>query len=107
MVRDREKLSWKEWGERVDRYLEHVVFLFSPDLFIVGGGVSRKADKWLQYVDVDAEIAVATLENEAGIVGAASIAEQATTRLKPTALPPARAARLHAWRRQRRLAGAP
>ena len=56
VIRDREKLSWKEWGERVDRYLEHVVFLFSPDLFIVGGGVSRKADKWLQYVDVDVEI---------------------------------------------------
>lgn len=75
VVRDREKLSWEEWGERIDRYLAHVVFLFSPDLLILGGGVSRKADKWLKYVDVDAEIAVATLENEAGIVGAASIAE--------------------------------
>jgi polyphosphate glucokinase len=78
VVRDREKLSWKEWGQRVDRYLQHVEFLFSPDLFIVGGGVSRKADKWLDYVDVDTEIAVASLENEAGIVGAASIAELAT-----------------------------
>jgi polyphosphate glucokinase len=77
VIRDREKLSWKEWGERVDRYLEHVEFLFSPDLFIVGGGVSRKADKWLQYVDIDTEIVVALLENEAGIVGAALIAEQA------------------------------
>ena len=48
VVRDREHLSWKEWGERVDRYLEHVVFLFSPDLLIIGGGVSRKADRWLQ-----------------------------------------------------------
>jgi polyphosphate glucokinase len=79
VIRDRERLSWKEWGERVDRYLEHVVFLFSPDLLIIGGGVSRKADKWLQYVDVDVEIAVASLENEAGIVGAASIAEHAKT----------------------------
>jgi polyphosphate glucokinase len=78
VVRDREHLSWKEWGERVDRYLEHIVFLFSPDLLIVGGGVSRKSEKWLRYVDVDVEIAVASLENEAGIVGAASIAEQAT-----------------------------
>ena len=77
VVRDREKLSWKEWGERVDRYIEHVEFLFSPDLFIVGGGVSRKADKWLEYVDIDTEIVVASLENEAGIVGAALIAEQA------------------------------
>jgi polyphosphate glucokinase len=78
VIRDREHLSWKEWGERVDRYLEHIVFLFSPDLLIVGGGVSRKSEKWLRYVDVDVEIAVASLENEAGIVGAASIAEQAT-----------------------------
>ena len=80
VVREREKLSWKEWAERVDRYLAHVVFLFSPDLLILGGGVSRKPDKWLPYVDVDAEIAVATLENEAGIVGAASIAEHAKPR---------------------------
>ena len=79
VIRDREHLSWKEWGERVDRYLEHVVFLFSPDLLIIGGGVSRKSEKWLRYVDVDVEIAVASLENEAGIVGAASIAEQAAT----------------------------
>jgi polyphosphate glucokinase len=47
-------------------------------LLILGGGVSRKSEKWLKYVDVDVEIAVASLENEAGIVGAASIAEQAT-----------------------------
>jgi polyphosphate glucokinase len=77
VVRDRERLSWKEWGKRVDRYLEHVEFLFSPDLFIVGGGVSRKAEKWLEFVDIDTEIVVAALENEAGIVGAASIAEHA------------------------------
>ena len=78
VIRDREHLSWKEWGERVHRYLEHVMFLFSPDLLIIGGGVSRKSERWLQYVEVDVEIAVASLENEAGIVGAASIAEQAT-----------------------------
>ena len=47
---------------------------------IIGGGVSRKADKWLPYVDVDVEIVVASLENEAGIVGAAPIAEQAVDR---------------------------
>jgi polyphosphate glucokinase len=77
-ARDKEGLSWKEWGKRVDRYLEHIEFLFSPELFIVGGGVSRKADKWLEYIDIDTEIVVAALENEAGIVGAASIAPQAT-----------------------------
>ena len=47
VVRDREKLSWKEWGERVDRYIEHVEFLFSPDLFIVGGGsAARPTSGW-------------------------------------------------------------
>jgi polyphosphate glucokinase len=79
VARDREHLSWKEWGQRVDRYLEHLVLLFSPDLFIIGGGVSRRADKWLPYINIDVEIAVAALENEAGIVGAASIAAHATT----------------------------
>jgi polyphosphate glucokinase len=78
VIRDREHLSWKEWGERVHHYLEHVMFLFSPDLLIIGGGVSRKSERWLKYVEVDVEIAIASLENEAGIVGAASIAEQAT-----------------------------
>ncbi len=73
-ARDREKLSWKDWAVRVDRFLEHVVFLFSPDLIIVGGGVSRKADKWLRYVDASVEIVPASLTNDAGIVGAALIA---------------------------------
>ena len=72
-ARDREGLSWKEWAPRVERYLRHVVFLLSPDLIIVGGGASRKADKWLPLLDVDCEIIPAALENEAGIVGAALV----------------------------------
>jgi polyphosphate glucokinase len=73
-VRDRERLSWKDWAERVDRYLERIVFLFSPDLIIVGGGVSRKADKWLPMIDAGVEIVPAALTNDAGIVGAALVA---------------------------------
>ncbi|MET0146074.1 MAG: polyphosphate--glucose phosphotransferase [Ilumatobacteraceae bacterium] len=73
-VRDREALSWKEWAKRVERYLRVVVALFSPELVIVGGGASRKADKWLPHIDVDAEVVPAGLENEAGIVGAALVA---------------------------------
>ncbi len=72
-ARDREKLSWKEWAPRVERYLRHVVMLFSPSLIIVGGGASRKADKWLPLLDVDCEIVPAELTNEAGIVGAALV----------------------------------
>jgi polyphosphate glucokinase len=73
-ARDRERLSWKEWAQRVDRYLERIVFLFSPDLIIVGGGVSRKADKWLPMIDAGVDIVPAALTNDAGIVGAALIA---------------------------------
>lgn len=72
-ARDREDLSWKDWAKRVQRYLETVVALFSPSLIIVGGGASRKADKWVPLLDVDTQIVPAALENEAGIVGAALV----------------------------------
>lgn len=78
-ARDREGLSWKQWAPRVERYLRHVVALLSPDLIIVGGGASRKADKWLPLLDVDCEIVPAALENEAGIVGAALVATTTAT----------------------------
>ncbi|WP_030419021.1 ROK family protein [Streptomyces sp. SCSIO 75703] len=65
-------LSWEQWGHRVRRYLAHVEMLFSPELFILGGGVSRKAHKFLPHLDgVRAEIVPARLQNNAGIVGAA------------------------------------
>jgi polyphosphate glucokinase len=70
---DREGLSWKEWAKRVEHYLTTVVRLFSPDLIIVGGGVSRKSDKWLPHIDIDTELVPAALSNEAGIVGAALV----------------------------------
>jgi polyphosphate glucokinase len=76
-ARDREKLSWKDWAKRVERYLKTVVRLFSPELIIVGGGVSRRADKWLPHISVDAELVPAQLQNEAGIVGAALISTMA------------------------------
>ena len=73
-ARKRDDLSWEEWGQRVHRYLEHVEALFSPDLFIIGGGASKKTDRWLDQVHIDTEIAVASMANNAGIVGAALIA---------------------------------
>ncbi|MDQ3470157.1 MAG: ROK family protein [Actinomycetota bacterium] len=72
-ARDREGLSWKDWAARVQRYLETIVMLFSPELIIVGGGASRKADKWLPHIDVGCEIVPAAMHNEAGIVGAALV----------------------------------
>jgi len=74
-ARDREGLSWKDWAHRVEHYLKTVVRLFSPELIILGGGVSRRSEKWLPHIDVDAELVPAGLTNEAGIVGAAIVVE--------------------------------
>ncbi len=73
-IRKEEDLSWKEWGKRLNEYLQHVEFLFSPDLFIIGGGVSKKHDKYFKYLDLQTPIVPAELRNEAGIIGAAMAA---------------------------------
>ena len=73
-ARSDEDLSWKKWGKRLNRYLQHVEFLFSPDLFIIGGGVSKKYEKYFPYIEVNAEIVPAQMRNQAGIVGAAMAA---------------------------------
>lgn len=70
-VRELEALSWKAWGKRVDKYLNHLELLFSPDLFIIGGGVSKKHDKFFPVLDLHTRIVPATLRNEAGIIGVA------------------------------------
>lgn len=72
-AKKRDALTWQEWATRVERYLRHIEALFSPDLIIVGGGASKRADKWLDEISIETEIAVATLQNNAGIVGAAII----------------------------------
>jgi len=65
-------LSWDKWAGRVDEYMHHIEALLSPQLIIVGGGVSKQADKWVPKITgVRARIVPATLLNEAGIVGAA------------------------------------
>jgi polyphosphate glucokinase len=73
-VKDDENLSWKSWAGRVNRLLDHLARVLSPDLFILGGGVSRRWEKWGKYLDVPTEIVPAALRNEAGIVGAALLA---------------------------------
>ena len=70
-VREREDLSWKEWAQRLQRYYSHVENLLWPDLIIVGGGVSKKADKFLPLLHLRAPIVPAQLRNDAGIIGAA------------------------------------
>lgn len=75
-AREEEDLSWREWGSRVNEYLQHLEFLFSPDAFIIGGGVSRQSERFLKYVDTRAEVVTAQMENRAGVVGAAWFAAQ-------------------------------
>jgi polyphosphate glucokinase len=75
-VREEEKLSWKAWARRVNAYLGHLEFLFSPDAFIVGGGVSRRSERFFPYLETSARIIAADLENRAGVVGAAWYAAQ-------------------------------
>ncbi len=70
-VRTEDDLSWKKWGRRVNRVLKHYEFIFSPDLFILGGGVSKKFDKFRKHITIETETVPAQLRNEAGIVGSA------------------------------------
>lgn len=75
-ARQRRNLSWKKYARRLDAYLQTMERLFWPDLFIIGGGVSKYHDKYLPYLTVDAPVVAAQLLNEAGIVGAALAAER-------------------------------
>lgn len=70
-IRGEEDLSWKEWGARLNVYFQHIEFLFSPNLIILGGGVSKKHKKFLKYLDLNTQVIPAELRNEAGIIGAA------------------------------------
>ena len=78
VVRKAEGLSWESWGRRVGRYLRMVTTLFSPELIVVGGGVSRKFDRFADEIasimEGRTEVVPATLRNQAGIVGAALVA---------------------------------
>ncbi|MFC2037940.1 polyphosphate--glucose phosphotransferase [Chloroflexota bacterium] len=74
-IRKGEKLGWTKWAGRVNDYLDTLEALFSPDLFILGGGVSKKHPRFLPLLSTRAEVVPAQLLNEAGIVGAALAAK--------------------------------
>ncbi|MFI0712961.1 polyphosphate--glucose phosphotransferase [Streptomyces inhibens] len=85
-VKEDHDLSWQQWAHRVKKYLAHVEMLFSPELFVIGGGVSRKAEKFLPLIEgIRAEIVPAQLQNNAGIVGAAMAAYAARAGEPPAA----------------------
>ena len=71
---ERESLSWPQWAKRLQRYYSFVEFLFSPDLFVVGGGVSKHHEEFLPLLDLRTPIAPAVHRNNAGILGAAALA---------------------------------
>ncbi|GAA5114192.1 polyphosphate--glucose phosphotransferase [Haloechinothrix salitolerans] len=75
-ARDNEDLGYPEWAERVSRYLNVFENLLWPDLIVVGGGVSKKSERWVPLLTVRTPIAVASLKNHAGIVGAAVAANE-------------------------------
>ena len=70
-ARKRLELSYKDWGAELNVYLNHVNKIINPDLIILGGGISKKFDKFKEYLDVNTEIVPAQLMNDAGIIGAA------------------------------------
>ncbi|MBC9226929.1 ROK family protein [Aeromicrobium sp. 636] len=72
-AREREDLSWQEWAERLQVYFSHLERILSPDLFVVGGGVSKNSEKFLPLLDLRTPIVPAEHRNNAGIIGAAAL----------------------------------
>jgi polyphosphate glucokinase len=75
-ARKRDDLTWKQWALRFDHYLDAIEALFWPDLFIIGGGASKRIEKFKDHLSVKAEVVSAKLKNEAGIIGAALAGER-------------------------------
>ena len=79
-VREAKKQSWKKWAKRTNDYLAMVEELFSPDLVVIGGGIVKHADDFMSLLRTAAPLRVAALGNEAGIVGAAIVADRVQRR---------------------------
>jgi len=73
-VRKTQDLNWEKWAGRVNEFLERMEIVFSPDLFIIGGGVSKKHKKYLHLLHTQADVRPAEMRNQAGIIGAAMAA---------------------------------
>ncbi|WP_174264418.1 polyphosphate--glucose phosphotransferase [Phytoactinopolyspora halotolerans] len=75
-VREREDLSWEDWADRLQLVYSYLEFLFSPDLFVVGGGISKKSERFLPRLKLETPIVPAALRNDGGIIGAALLAAE-------------------------------
>ena len=84
-VREREDLSWEDWAERLQRYYRALEDLLWPDLVVVGGGVSRKHEKFLPLLNLRTTVVPAQLRNRAGIIGAAVLAAERQDARQPDA----------------------
>jgi polyphosphate glucokinase len=70
-ARKRDDLSWKEYAKRLDEYLHRVEFLLWPDLIVIGGGISKKSEKFFPHLTARTKVVPAEMHNDAGIAGAA------------------------------------
>lgn len=92
-ARIRRGLSWKAWAADLDEHLVAIDRLFSPNLFILGGGVSKNPDKFIPYLTVRVPVVPAELRNDAGIVGAALFAAERARPVRPRPAPVRRTTR--------------
>lgn len=74
-VRESQQLSWKKWAKRLNEYFAQLEALLWPDLIVIGGGVSKKSERFLPLLTTRAEVVPAQLLNDAGIVGAAVVTD--------------------------------
>jgi len=81
-TRERKKWTWEEWAMRFQEVLSTYERLFSPDVFIIGGGASKSFDQYVRFLRIRAEIIPAKLLNQAGLVGAAVYAYRSNSLLK-------------------------
>ena len=83
-IRKKEELTWEEWGERFNQFLLHLEQILAPDLIILGGGSSKKFDRFQHLLQTETEVLPAQLLNNAGIIGAAVYAREKTSSPKCT-----------------------
>lgn len=74
-ARERNKMSWKAWGLQFNHFMQHLQFIFSPDLIILGGGLSKRWSDFKSQIKVKVKVIPASLQNHAGIIGAAVFAQ--------------------------------
>ena len=77
-ARENKDLSWEVWGKELNKVLKYMDFVLNPDLFLLGGGVSKKFDNYKEFLTIKTEIIPAELLNNAGIIGAAMLAHEAS-----------------------------